>query len=286
MDLLKLNHDSSWLIRYRDSTIVLDPWLLGSNIDGFSWFSKQDHTSPFLQPAQLIDIATNDGAEPVLIVSHQFTDHFSAETLEVLPETWKVYAEPKWAIGKVRGLGRFGSVTPIEEHIAGETISKATRYPLGNSGAFFSSAFFRATGLSDVLHNALLIALYPSKDAAEPEQSLVYCPHGIFRHTTEAMAAYLGKSVSVLICTISEYRIPAIFGGTLNLGLDAAAGIAAKLGAKALLDTHSENKTKEGLIGKLSAAVAPDHRTATQKLGGMGVKYFEVDEIGKWIKVA
>lgn len=287
LHLAKANHDSSWLIRYASSRIVLDPWLLGSNIDFSPYFSKQDHTNPFLKPEELIAMATENAIEPVVVVSHQFTDHFSRETLEVLPSTWRTFAEPKWAIGKVRSLSHFKlPTTPIEEPSKGATIGGAQRYCIGQSGEAVSFAFFRATGLTDVLHNALLISLYPSMDAKEPEETMVYCPHGIHPHTAEAISSYLqGTRISVLICTISVYQIPELLGGTLNLGLEAAMGVATKLGAKVLLDTHSEDKTKEGVVGKWSLAIAPDHQAAVKKLGEVGVKYYEVKEIGKWIEI-
>lgn len=281
LELARANHDSSWLIRYRNGVIVLDPWLLGSNIDFGSWFSHQDHTSPVLKPSELISLA---GESAIVVISHQFTDHFSRETLLELPRDWEAFAEPKWAAPKVCSLGHFGSVTPICEKVNSNNQS-LPRYPLGSSGLRVSFGFFRANRLTDVLHNALLVQFYPDEHAEEAEDSLLYCPHGVFPRTAAEILSFVRKPLSALICTISEYHIPAILGGQLNLGLDAAIGVAENLNARSILDSHSENKTKEGIVGRFSRAVAPDHATAAAKCAAKGIGYVEVNELGKWIQL-
>ena len=39
----RLNLDSSWYIKFNKLNFVLDPWLIGSEIDGFKWLNEQLH---------------------------------------------------------------------------------------------------------------------------------------------------------------------------------------------------------------------------------------------------
>ena len=45
-DMLKiqrLNMDSSWKFQWNDTSFLIDPWLINSQIDYFKWFSEQWH---------------------------------------------------------------------------------------------------------------------------------------------------------------------------------------------------------------------------------------------------
>ena len=39
----RLNLDSSWHISFDSNKFIIDPWLLGSEIDGFKWLNQQWH---------------------------------------------------------------------------------------------------------------------------------------------------------------------------------------------------------------------------------------------------
>ena len=41
LSIKRLNLDSSWHIEYGSSRFVVDPWLIGSEIDGFKWLNEQ-----------------------------------------------------------------------------------------------------------------------------------------------------------------------------------------------------------------------------------------------------
>ncbi|KAI9021984.1 hypothetical protein DFJ74DRAFT_706883 [Hyaloraphidium curvatum] len=285
VSLARVNHDSSWLLAVGDVCVVLDPWILGSNIDFSPHFSKQDHILPVVPIPDLISLASRPGAETVVAVSHRFSDHFSRETLVELPRSWRAICEPRWALGKVKGLRHFGTVLAAEEYRPGLTLSTAARVPVGKAGRTMSMTFFRATGITDVLHNLVLFSFFlPGEE--KPEAVVAYSPHGFRANTLmDAVAFLAGRTATVLVCTISEYRIPELLGGTLNLGLDVAVGIARALGPKAVLDTHSEDKTKEGYIGGQSQMVPSDHARAQTAFAEAGTRYIEPPELGKWVEV-
>ena len=43
--LKRLNLDSSWHIHFNRLKFILDPWLIGSEIDGFKWLNQQWHSN-------------------------------------------------------------------------------------------------------------------------------------------------------------------------------------------------------------------------------------------------
>ena len=52
----RLNMDTSWQLEWDGTNIIVDPWLTGSEIDGFSWFNEQWHTTPPLPMDQLFSL--------------------------------------------------------------------------------------------------------------------------------------------------------------------------------------------------------------------------------------
>ncbi|MEM9329124.1 MAG: hypothetical protein AAGA85_25900, partial [Bacteroidota bacterium] len=83
----RLNMDTSWQLVWNDTSIILDPWLVGSEVDGFSWFNEQWHTTP---PVPIDDLGSYDA----LVVSQSYSDHCDEETLDLLPAS-PIYGSPK-----------------------------------------------------------------------------------------------------------------------------------------------------------------------------------------------
>lgn len=77
MEWLRLNEDCSFLVRHHQHHLVVDPWLMGSQTDLAAWFSIQSlpaYTPGFEALPNEFDI----------FISHPFTDHFHAPTLQQL----------------------------------------------------------------------------------------------------------------------------------------------------------------------------------------------------------
>ena len=79
MQVRRLNMDASWQFSTQSASIVVDPWLKGVEIDGFSWFNKQWHATSPIDPASLSDL---DG----LVVTQPYADHFHEETIAAIPD--------------------------------------------------------------------------------------------------------------------------------------------------------------------------------------------------------
>ena len=63
--LKRLNLDSSWHIHFNKIKFILDPWLIGSEIDGFSWLNEQWHIK---EPVAIKDIPEYD----LIVISQNY----------------------------------------------------------------------------------------------------------------------------------------------------------------------------------------------------------------------
>ena len=43
LSVKRLNLDSSWSIDFNSVNFIVDPWLIGSEIDGFKWLNEAWH---------------------------------------------------------------------------------------------------------------------------------------------------------------------------------------------------------------------------------------------------
>ena len=84
----RLNLDSSWYIKFNQLNFILDPWLIGSEIDGFKWLNEQWHIKP---PVTIKDIPNYDS----IIISQNYEDHCHLETLKKLPDDKSILATEK-----------------------------------------------------------------------------------------------------------------------------------------------------------------------------------------------
>ncbi len=54
LSLTALNADASWLLTLNHIVrIAIDPWLVGDEIDGCSWFNTQSHAYPCVSPSDV-----------------------------------------------------------------------------------------------------------------------------------------------------------------------------------------------------------------------------------------
>ncbi len=72
LTLRHLNADTSWLILFENFTILLDPWLFGSQSEFCRYFSTQEHA---VRPSIQNINRDLDMQIDAIIISHEFTDH-------------------------------------------------------------------------------------------------------------------------------------------------------------------------------------------------------------------
>jgi hypothetical protein len=104
MEWLRLNADSSFLVKHGHHFLVIDPWLMGTQTDLAPWFSTQalpEYSPGFSALPPDFDV----------FISHPFTDHFHEPTLQKLGEKRILGREKKvktWTSGPIhiRKYGR------------------------------------------------------------------------------------------------------------------------------------------------------------------------------------
>ena len=74
MRLQRLNMDNSWHLEFGNTRVLVDPWLKGAEVDFFSWFNKQSHSTASVS---ISDVPTYD----VVLITQKYPDHFHIETL-------------------------------------------------------------------------------------------------------------------------------------------------------------------------------------------------------------
>jgi hypothetical protein len=74
---------------------------------------------------------------------------------------------------------------------------------------------------------------------------MCYAPHGTRKIQNQ-------KEATVLLTTVTTYKLPFYLGGTVNLGLHKALQLAEKLNVKTIISTHDEQKRQVGMVARLS----------------------------------
>lgn len=237
--LQRLNQDTTWKIALADQTLLLDPWLTGTEIDGFAWFNEQWHATP---PVPIEDLGNIDH----IVVSQPFSDHCHEETLQLLAPEIPIAAVAAARKRLAKTFGRSRNFNTIPEYKNGF---------LDQGGLHFTQ--FRTASLLDQVHNALLI-LSPSGE------NIFYAPHG-FVPNARQRAILQQHSIHVLIHTVSEYHLPFLLGGTVNLGLSTLQKLAQILKPQYIISTHDEQKYAKGLVPKIARTFYPSAAMVLEK---------------------
>lgn len=224
--------DSSWHIRWGKSSFIMDPWLVGSEIDGFSWLNEQWHTT---EPVSISDIPKSE----FILITQSYQDHCHPETIELLDDQLPILATGKaFQLLKKSFSGRFIS----------EISSLESKKPTSINGLnIFSIKPNR--NIDPVYYSVLVVD--------EDHNALFVSPHGF--DLSEAEIEILSDfNIRILMTTMVEFQIPKIMGGKVNPGLENAETLAQQLSPDYILNTHDEDKKMKGLISKLAKVKRPD----------------------------
>ncbi|AEE49429.1 MBL fold metallo-hydrolase [Haliscomenobacter hydrossis] len=237
--LQRLNHDTSWKITINGCRLLLDPWLVGTEIDGVSWFNEQWHRIP---PVDVKGIGEVD----YIVISQPFSDHCHEETIQALPLDLPIatVATARKRLEKTFGQSRQYLDIPTAKdgflEIAGLRLAQ-----------------FNTPSLLDQVHNALLI-LSPTGE------NIFYAPHG-FVPNARQISFLQPFPIHVLITTVSEYHLPFFLGGTVNLGMRAMQKLAKILQPKYIISTHDEQKHAKGLVPRIARTFYPSAAAVQEK---------------------
>jgi len=230
MKLQRLNMDSSWWMEINETAFLIDPWLIGSEIDGFNWLNEQWHTTP---PVKIKEIPHYD----FIVVTQYYSDHCHQNTLRELNPgvtilaTAGAYKRIKKELPKRKLI-----LIPDNETIQFQGIELTS---------------LRPKKMLDPIYYAVII----SKDK---DNAFFYSPHGFALTDSQKKVASQLK-YDLLMTTFSDFRIPKIMGGHVNPGIKNVEYLNQLLQPKKILNTHDENKKGRGLVLKLAKVVFPDY---------------------------
>ena len=228
----RLNLDSSWFLSWGGASLVLDPWLVGSEVDIARWFNEQWHARDPIAPADLPPF-------DAVVVTQSYSDHCHEHTLRAMPVDRPILVVPKV---RTRLAGKVSQ--PLEDIPDAET---GAQHPMQG----LRVSFFHPGRKLDPVYHALLME--------HGKDYVLYAPHG-FSLNPQQLKRLAGKTCRLLMTTCMTYRLPALLGGTVNPGLDAAVRLARQVDAKCIVDTHDEDKRAKGLVQRLARVVRPDRQ--------------------------
>lgn len=223
IDIQRLNMDSSWFFNWQGIKFILDPWLIGSEIDGFRWLNEQWHIH---DPVSLDQIPEYD----FILISQPYDDHCHLQTLEKLdPQKPIVCVET--AYKKLRkGLPQ-REIIPIPHK----------KRDFAFQGLQIQT--FKPARLLDPIYFALVL------HSQNHPEALFYAPHGFALKDSER-ESLRDLKFKILISTFTHFKIPELMGGLVNPGMDQVYQLYAQLKPDYVLNTHDEQKKMKGLVAK------------------------------------
>lgn len=227
--LKRLNLDSSWHIHFNRLKFILDPWLIGSEIDGFKWLNQQWHSN---KSVLIKDIPDYD----LIIISQNYEDHCHIETLKNLPKEKPIFATEK-AYNK---LGK-----KFEKR---EIIIIDTKKEIGKNNINFLS--IKPPKIMDPIYFALLIY-------DDSKNAIFYAPHGFTLDKNQKNLINKFK-VKLMITTFTEFKLPEIMGGYVNPGIENVFQLYKQISPEYVINTHDEKKKAKGLVSLLAKIKYPD----------------------------
>ena len=226
----RLNLDTSWIFTLGSKRILVDPWLIGSEVDGFSWFNEQWHSREPVQPDAL-------GRIDFILISQSYEDHCHLPTLRVLDERIPIVATEK-AAGRLRKKFPERTITAIDD------------YPAMNEYNGISIAALHPGRKIDPIYYGLILKFQ--------EETIFYASHGFNLDVGTAARLKDQFDFTLLITTFTHFKLPALLGGDVNPGKDNAIQLCEQLRPGNVIGTHDENKIGKGLISKLAKVTYPD----------------------------
>lgn len=229
MKLTRINPDHSWLVETAGLRLVIDPWLMGPEIDGFGWF----HTQHLPEEAWSVeDLGTIDA----VLITQPFSDHCHEETLRALPASIPLIAVPS-AFKRLRTIFPSGRTLicidqPLFSDVPGLTL---TALP---------------TPFWDPTHGGVWLS--------SSEGSLLIAPHGYRNRSLLRTLRPAHSRPCTVLAPSMRYSLPFFLGGAVNLGLKNAHHVCQDVHAHVYIETHSSNKPSSGLARILAWIDRPD----------------------------
>ncbi len=223
LSVKRLNLDSSWHISFTKDQFIIDPWLVGSEIDGFKWLNQQWHIE---DPVKIEDLPDFQ----FLLISQNYEDHCHIETLKKISPSKPILATKKAYKKLVKHFPQ-REIILLEENVR-------KKY---KELSFIS---LKPDRLIDPIYYAILII-------NQKNEAIFYAPHG-FELSNKQLRLINSYSIKLLISTFTEFKIPKIMGGKVNPGMENVYKLYKQIKPNNTINTHDEKKKSRGLVSALA----------------------------------
>jgi len=230
LSVKRLNLDSSWHISYNNSDFLIDPWLIGSEVDGFKWLNEQWHIK---EPVQISELPNYN----FILLSQNYEDHCHLKTLKKLPEDKTLIATEK-AYKKLKNEFPKRKIILIEDNKA-----------ISHGDLTFIS--LRPDKILDPVYYSVVII-------NSEKEAIFYAPHG-FTLNEKQLELFNQNKTKLLITTFTEFEIPKIMGGKVNPGMENVHELYNQINPENTINTHDEEKKAKGLVSSLAKIKYADY---------------------------
>jgi hypothetical protein len=231
LKIRRLNMDTSWEVRWDGRSVVIDPWLVGSEVDYFKWFNEQWHTTPPVAPKDL-------DRPDFILISQSYSDHTHEETIRQFDSDIPILASPR-------------AYKRLARSFSGDRLVKL---PLLGEAPMLEFRDFRIASLDP---GRKLDPVYYAHLLVRNGKAIFYSSHG-FTLTGRQLELTREYEVEYLLTSFSEIRLPALLGGRVNPGMENVHYLVDALSPRYVLNTHDEQKRSGGLVMKLANCTYPD----------------------------
>jgi hypothetical protein len=214
--------DSSFQLQWGQTSIVIDPWLVGSEIDGHRWLNEQWHITA---PVPVAEIELSH-----LLISQPYSDHCHKATISELQYDQVIGVKP--ALKRLKRELNIPDIKEIPDVLQGWLALEGLKI-----------AKLSPNRMIDPIYHAIIIA--------QGDEAIFYAPHG-FELLPAQLAAIKHLSIKLLITTYTYFKIPALLGGLVNTGIEGVEKLAGQLQPTQIINAHDEQKKGRGLIIKLA----------------------------------
>lgn len=223
MIIQRLNMDNAWWVQLGKVSFLIDPWLMGSEIDYFKWFNQQWLKA---EPVNIDDVPQYD----FVVITQKYPDHFHEETLVKLQPQKLIV--PKARLKKTKQLFPKAEVLILEKNHSNVF------------GTDLNFHFFPTKRKIDPIYDALLVE--------NGEKSVFIATHGFNLNEKQLQTIKDLPEIELLMCPFNYYKLPALLGGLVSPGTEAAGQLLEQIKGKKIVATHDEDKIAKGMVSKFA----------------------------------
>ena len=232
--LQRINIDSTWLMVVNGVRFLVDPWLIGTETDGFKWLNRQWHVHSVLPPDEL---PTFDA----ILITQPYDDHCHIATLRQIYGGQPIFADTR-AYRKIKRHLPQARLTVVNEKTREKVHFEGIEFWMSPTDRLYNGCCLRSA-----------------------DKTVLYLPHGI--ETKDKYLRHFPIPVDVVLTSASTFTLPFWLGGKVAKGIENVQEIRLHFSPGQIFTTHDEPKEGVGLVGKLAKKYYPTQAEFTERLG-------------------